>query len=333
MSKVRFGVDDLAGLQFHPGLGPVTESIIAWQTCAGTTGRPEGDWLDRLCSGRPALVARAASLAARYPGLPDLLTAITGGSAMPGFYADRDPELNTLLSEVRRIGISPIWPLVNRHIRTVIDFSAWKFVNGGVDQMFRFLHTDLRWEPPVLHVPDDLELTLTLGGSGLLLVPSFFHGNKCTLFGYDTALDQPCLMFPATATLRPVADSAGGNDQRLADLIGATRAAVLHALTDPLTTGELATALEISPASASKHATVLRQAGLITTTRRRNTALHSLTSLGSSLLHKMPAADSAPDMTESERHENGSKSIRRSGRGLSCPYQPGGSALALADLC
>jgi DNA-binding transcriptional ArsR family regulator len=42
--------------------------------------------------------------------------------------------------------------------------------------------------------------------------------------------------------------------------------------------------LGISPAAASQHASVLRNAGLLVTRRDRNTVLHTLTPLGSAML-------------------------------------------------
>jgi DNA-binding MarR family transcriptional regulator len=50
-------------------------------------------------------------------------------------------------------------------------------------------------------------------------------------------------------------------------------------------TKELAAFAGLASSSASEHATVLREAGLITTTRHRNTALHSPSQLGLNLLN------------------------------------------------
>ena len=53
--------------------------------------------------------------------------------------------------------------------------------------------------------------------------------------------------------------------------------------------GERVVRLGISLAGASKHAKVLRKAGLVTTSRHRNTALHTLTPLGFALLENRVA--------------------------------------------
>ncbi|MFI6982279.1 ArsR/SmtB family transcription factor [Embleya sp. NPDC050154] len=58
-------------------------------------------------------------------------------------------------------------------------------------------------------------------------------------------------------------------------------------MADCCTTTELARRLSISPAGASQHATVLRQANLITSRRHRNTVHHSLTPLGIRPLQKL----------------------------------------------
>jgi DNA-binding transcriptional ArsR family regulator len=72
----------------------------------------------------------------------------------------------------------------------------------------------------------------------------------------------------------------------LVALLGRTRAAVLLTIADrpSLNTTELAAALGTSQASASQHATVLREAGLVTTRRHNGSALHTLSTCGTVLL-------------------------------------------------
>jgi DNA-binding transcriptional ArsR family regulator len=59
----------------------------------------------------------------------------------------------------------------------------------------------------------------------------------------------------------------------------------LRSIADGCTTTELAARVGVSVAAASQHATVLREAGLITTRRQGSAVLHSLTPLGVELLH------------------------------------------------
>ena len=65
----------------------------------------------------------------------------------------------------------------------------------------------------------------------------------------------------------------------------ALRAAALAAIGDGCSTTDLARRVGISAAAASQHATILRNAGLITSNRERNMVLHSLTPLGVSVLN------------------------------------------------
>ncbi|MEV0736699.1 winged helix-turn-helix domain-containing protein [Streptomyces sp. NPDC050549] len=70
----------------------------------------------------------------------------------------------------------------------------------------------------------------------------------------------------------------------LGALLGSTRARVLRCVADGLTTGELAQVVGISQSAASRHASVLRDAGLTTSRQIGPTVLHTLTPLGAALL-------------------------------------------------
>lgn len=123
-------------------------------------------------------------------------------------------------------------------------------------------------------------------GTGLLLVPTYF--SVCPALVTPAPGGIPRLLYPCVRqasygsapdrAARPVRGNA------LADLLGPTRAAALTVLAVGCSTSELAARLGVTPSAVSKHATVLRRAGLIITHRERNTVLHSLTPLGSALL-------------------------------------------------
>lgn len=69
----------------------------------------------------------------------------------------------------------------------------------------------------------------------------------------------------------------------LAALLGPTRAAVLALLAEPSSTGEVATALRLAPATASHHLTTLRDAGLVTGERDGRRLRYRRTGLGEQL--------------------------------------------------
>lgn len=104
---------------------------------------------------------------------------------------------------------------------------------------------------------------------------------------FDPLTDRVAVIYPATderLTRDPDLDAA---PQALVSLLGATRAAALVAVvrTPALTTGRLAAALFVSAAAASRHATALRDSGLIATIRNGQTVHHTPTRLGTDLVH------------------------------------------------
>ncbi|WP_103534680.1 winged helix-turn-helix domain-containing protein [Streptomyces sp. SM11] len=151
------------------------------------------------------------------------------------------------------------------HSRTVLE--------GGAERLLSTLSPSIRWEPPTLVADYPRSGDLHLRGRGISLVPSFFcTGRPVTLIDPDL---PPVLVYPAS---RPsgCADTLDG----LAELLGRTRAMALHALASPCSTGELALRIGVSIGTASKHASVLRNTRLITSTRRGSEVVHALTPLG-----------------------------------------------------
>jgi len=154
---------------------------------------------------------------------------------------------------------------------------------GGVEAMLASLRPMMHWSSGELRIPTHRDQELHLNGRGLLLIPSYF-----CLLGPVTMLDPalpPVVVYPVTKHPEPLLPSGHAASRPLAALIGTTRAAVLEAIAiRPRTTTDLARHVGTSAATASEHATVLRQAGLITSHRDRNRMLHHATTLGLALL-------------------------------------------------
>ncbi|MDA0567537.1 winged helix-turn-helix domain-containing protein [Streptomonospora sp. S1-112] len=156
---------------------------------------------------------------------------------------------------------------------------------GGAVPLPAPLRRAARWQGAVLELPYPLHRDLRLGGRPLHLVPSYFCRR------YPIALRDPLqaavVVYPAvhTASAPPRAALEPQRRAALERLLGRTRAAVFEALAEGCTTTELSRRLEISPASASEHTTVLRGSGLVASHRERNTVCHRVTELGFRLLH------------------------------------------------
>jgi DNA-binding transcriptional ArsR family regulator len=185
--------------------------------------------------------------------------------------------------------LAPHWPRVEGHLQAERSARARVFLDRGIEGLLTTLHPRIRWNYPVLEILMCGEAEVHLRGRGLSLVPSLFVGDHLVLLTDLRSPDAPVrLVFPSTqdplAFARMWSDEHG-HPRALAALLGHNRAAVLQRIADGCTTSELAQRAGISLASASQHATVLREAGLITTRRDGGAVLHTLTSLGANLLN------------------------------------------------
>ncbi|MDQ0994530.1 helix-turn-helix transcriptional regulator [Streptomyces sp. V3I7] len=174
--------------------------------------------------------------------------------------------------------LAELWPQVLAGAAADRALRAETLLRGGVDGLLATLGTRWRWEPPVLHIPwpgpHDIEVPLC--GRGLVLLPSYFGGP-----GLMYRTEEPAvLIYPMHA-----GDPSAGGADALGPLLGRTRATVLAALRHPATTTTVAERVGVSLPSASQHTTVLRNAGLITTTRTGSAVLHALSPLGEALLN------------------------------------------------
>ncbi|TMR90959.1 helix-turn-helix transcriptional regulator [Nonomuraea basaltis] len=166
---------------------------------------------------------------------------------------------------------------------------ARHLTDDGVEQMLDQLPPMMRWRSPVLEADYPARAAqnsreIHLRGRGLTLIPSYF----CRITPV-ALVDQglpPVLVYPA----RRWSSSPATVKDPLVELLGRTRAETLRCImaTPGCTTTELARRTGASLANVSKHAQVLRQAGLITSTRQANLMLHQATTLGAELIRTQP---------------------------------------------
>ncbi|WP_242585142.1 winged helix-turn-helix domain-containing protein [Streptomyces sp. MST-110588] len=177
--------------------------------------------------------------------------------------------------------VAPYWPRVRARVEADRASRGRALVDGGADQLLGSLPPTMRWRSPVLEVDYPVDRDLHLHGRGLLLLPSFFcRGAPVTFHNPDLT---PVLVYPIERTApRVVPPPVPAHS--LGRLVGRTRSAILHGIGGGCTTSELARRVDVSLASASQHATVLREAGLLLTLRQGNAVLHTLTPLGAALL-------------------------------------------------
>jgi DNA-binding transcriptional ArsR family regulator len=197
--------------------------------------------------------------------------------------------LTRALGDYHEAAIAPYWP----RLRTLLENDRAARVDTlarlGLGALLSGLGPLLSWSAPVLSLHDPaLDRDYHLAGRGLTLAPTVFGDDHPGVFvPWD---DSPALLMYPVALDPPTAmrlwhHPADPGDRALASLLGATRAAALRVVAGGCTTSELAKRLNISPGGASQHATVLRESGLISSHRYRNTVRHTITRLGRDLLN------------------------------------------------
>ncbi len=186
------------------------------------------------------------------------------------------------LRDYHRAAIKPDQDLIQTSIDADVRSRTRELVVSGVEGLFRSFAPLMTWRAPVLEVQYDVDQDLRLDGRGLRLVPSFFcHGSAVSTANPDLV---PVVIYPIAHQHRwPVIVSTTGRNA-LGKLLGTTRAAVLEAAANGASTNGLAQTLSTSPASVSRHTTILREAGLLRTHRQGTAVLHTLTPLGQQLI-------------------------------------------------
>lgn len=143
------------------------------------------------------------------------------------------------------------------------------------------LHPKIHWTKRGLSLADRNGRTVKAGERGFLLMPSAYLWPHISAITEEPWL--PTIIDPATGIARlwqaPAAPPGA---------LGRTRALVLTALDQPLSTTALAAMTGLSPAGVSRHLLALRDAGLASTIRHGHEVRYHRTDLGSALLRGRP---------------------------------------------
>ncbi|KQX28505.1 ArsR family transcriptional regulator [Streptomyces sp. Root63] len=183
------------------------------------------------------------------------------------------------LRSYHHAAVEPYWPHIRASVEADRAVRGRALLDGGADGLLATLPPMIRWRSPVLEADYPFDRDLHLDGRGLLLQPSFFCRGTPVVYR-DPSL-PPVLVYPVA---NPGAPAFAEPGPWLGRLVGHTRSAVLSSIGNGCTTSELARRAGVSLASASQHASVLREAGLVLTLRHGSSVLHTLTPLGGSLL-------------------------------------------------
>jgi len=200
--------------------------------------------------------------------------------------------LNHILTSFRTTALDPYRRRITSAVATASAKAGVRAAIGGIDDVLSSLHPSIRWDGRRLRLNTLVDAAESLEGRPLIFQPTAL----ATRIMFDPLADSVTVTYPATTGAITRDPELQVPAQALVSLLGATRAAALVAVarTPALTTGRLATTLGVSAAAASRHASVLRESGLIATVRNGQTVHHAPTRLGMDLVHGS-TADNRPE--------------------------------------
>lgn len=321
MLRLHFTSEDLAQVRVAPAPDVLWETVLSATLLSNRQRATAFDpWRARTRSRmkllRPAHVSLIRYLAPPVGNFPDFLTpsgtvddleagiervlatprtqlrrevaSLTGRSTWTRPLLDGDKAAITTVGEAlrgyHRAAVAPYWSRIHALVDADRAVRARALLDGGVKGLLDSFRPVLQWDSPVLAARYPVDRDLYLNGRGLVLIPSAFcWQDPITLI--DPEL-PPVLVYPAVGqqpgwwTSPPATQST----RNLINLLGDTRAVVLSVIEDGCTTTELARRVGVSAPSVSRHAAVLREAGLVTSLRQRNMVIHTLTPLGKALI-------------------------------------------------
>jgi len=178
------------------------------------------------------------------------------------------------------LALADYWPRIQALLEADVLWRSRRLATGGARAVFDDLHETVTWHGDRLSVWDLHNHSGRLSGEGLLLAP----GAMC----WPTVRKmiqpyQPTITYPARgiATLWETGGSSAPD--ALAALVGRTRAELLVALAEPISTTALARRLSVTPGAVSQHLSVLLGCGLAARSRVGRSVLYRRTRSGDTL--------------------------------------------------
>lgn len=179
----------------------------------------------------------------------------------------------------------PYWNNIREGFETEINRFGEVQLKYGCRSALEDLHPSMKWHGDTLSVDADVDIEISPKGEGVVLAPVALWRERPLVGKLPSG--AALIAYPARNVLPDEPTRTLSREEVLADLVGHTRSKMLHALTEPCGTIELARRIERSAAVTSEHASVLRRAGLIVTIRKGRSVQHMLTRLGRWMLHEV----------------------------------------------
>lgn len=158
-----------------------------------------------------------------------------------------------------RATLADSWSALRATLDADIRGRGTQLARSGAGTVLDGLHEDLRWTGGRLEITSSYSEHQDVRQADLVLAPTAVRWPGLGVQLHDARAAVFC--YPATGIGTP----AAGRDQAaaVADLLGASRAALLRDLDEPRSTGDLSRRHVLAPATVSHHLGVLHRAGLV----------------------------------------------------------------------
>ncbi|ONF68962.1 transcriptional regulator [Amycolatopsis keratiniphila subsp. keratiniphila] len=184
--------------------------------------------------------------------------------------------------------LARFWPQIRGLFEAEIVRRSRQLARDGAGALFNDLHPNISWDDGRLKVRTRAwKRRGPLGVDGLILIPSVFHWPDTAVMAEPY---QPILVYPAPGVATVWAHDIIPTTGALDALIGRTRARVLVALSESVTTTALGRRLSMAPrrlsmapGAVSQHLKVLHDNGLITRHRSGREVFSARSALGDTL--------------------------------------------------
>jgi DNA-binding transcriptional ArsR family regulator len=183
------------------------------------------------------------------------------------------------------LAVKPWWPRLRSLLLADIDWRLAQLARYGIAEVFRSLHPSVVPTPTGLDIVRGCEKTdAPEPGSGLILVPNAFVWPNTMVL--HVAPFVPTLTYAPRGVGRLWESTGAVASSPLARLLGKTRAQILAQLDVPMTTTQLACALDLAAGTVNSHLKVMSEGGLAVALRSGREVFYRRAEVGEALLAK-----------------------------------------------
>lgn len=176
----------------------------------------------------------------------------------------------------------PYWPRMRAVLEADIVYRGRQVSQAGLSAMLNGLTSRISYDHGIIEMrmADPRPRVRAVGGEGLTLVPTMFTRRGSAPVGDG----PPMVLYPARGQGALWEAERVANPAAVAAILGETRASLLAALGDPASSTELGVRLGVTASAVNQHLRVLRDAGLLVSTRYGRSVLYLRSELGTALL-------------------------------------------------